>query len=625
MTGFRIDRLVVTGESLSPASIEFFDGCNLVIGPSNTGKTFVVDAIDYMLGGSDKPEEIDEARGYDSVYLQITTREPKPRTIVLNRGLLGGGLRIAEVRYDDITQSTAWIRVGVKHSKRSTDTVSSLLLGIAGFKPAMIRSNKFNELVELSFRTISHFFVVKEERIFQKTSPIFPVGGFQKTRARSAFNFILTGSDDRSLVQRDRDDLTKAGEVARKQVLESLIAQLSEKISAPPTEGDIDETLRKIRLSIQLLQGELKSMLEQLRDYESRRQENWDLLQNFGSRRIVVKELLIRFRLLEDQYRSDLARLDFILEGDAIVSQLETVHCPLCGMVTNASDRPTSVNATEDIASVPLDIACRKEASKILAQLHDLAETILQLEKEDTELVVRMANAKSSVDSFDQLIRQKLSPQLLDVQDRLSSSVAYQRDLIRYQVLSEQLESLRSALVTSDLTDSDTSEEEDVQIFDGKSLYDFCDELRSLLDEWSYPDLGTIHFDTRYDVSDVVIAGKPRRANGKGVRALTHAAFIIAVMNHCVEKSLAHSQMIVIDSPLTTYKQGELREAGDEVPKFVQESFYDSIARTPKSQQIIVIENDNRAPSEHLQKQMHVIAFHGAQRTEGRKGFFPGN
>ena len=48
-----------------PASLEFQGGLNVVCGASETGKSFIVEAIDFLLGAKSPLRDIPERVGYD--------------------------------------------------------------------------------------------------------------------------------------------------------------------------------------------------------------------------------------------------------------------------------------------------------------------------------------------------------------------------------------------------------------------------------------------------------------------------------------------------------------------------------------------------------------------------------
>ena len=62
MSGFQLRRLQVTGPQVESAEITFDAGLNVVSGASDTGKSYLVETIDYMLGAGTPPRQIPESR-----------------------------------------------------------------------------------------------------------------------------------------------------------------------------------------------------------------------------------------------------------------------------------------------------------------------------------------------------------------------------------------------------------------------------------------------------------------------------------------------------------------------------------------------------------------------------------
>jgi DNA repair ATPase RecN len=52
MNRLTLKHLTFIGAGVEPASVEFGPGTTVVRGPSDTGKSFIVDAIDFMLGAT---------------------------------------------------------------------------------------------------------------------------------------------------------------------------------------------------------------------------------------------------------------------------------------------------------------------------------------------------------------------------------------------------------------------------------------------------------------------------------------------------------------------------------------------------------------------------------------------
>src|ERR1035437_1692692 len=185
MTGFRLSELVVCGTQKQDASISFGAGCNILTGPSNSGKSYIVECIDFILGGEAIPgEDIEESKGYDTAFLEIVTYDGTPLT--LERSLSGGDIRVYESPYANRSSATPRILSAQSKTKKN-ETLSAFLLKLMGVQDVKVRTNANGELGNMPFRMISHLFVVDETSIIaKKRSPVRLVTGFAKTSSERA-------------------------------------------------------------------------------------------------------------------------------------------------------------------------------------------------------------------------------------------------------------------------------------------------------------------------------------------------------------------------------------------------------------------------------------------------------
>lgn len=121
------------------------------------------------------------------------------------------------------------------------------------------------------------------------------------------------------------------------------------------------------------------------------------------------------------------------------------------------------------------------------------------------------------------------------------------------------------------------------------TLDEFAVQVGNLLKEWNFPDADHVHFDEQ--TRDLIISGKRRSSRGKGMRSITHAAFIIGLMEFCLNNELFHPGFVVLDSPLLAYRQPENNE-DDLSGTDVQDKFYEYLSKW-NDRQILVIENVN--------------------------------
>jgi hypothetical protein len=200
--GIFIKRLIATGLDVERAEIPFTRGLNVVSGASNTGKSYILHCIDYLLG-SKQIKTIGEAQHYSTLFLEV---EAGGATYTIERSLLGGRIRLHDVRFEDVTADTG-VALRSTHAD-DEENISAFLLRHSGFPAdARVRKNAQNKTVALSFRLLVQFFIVPENRIIDDASPAI-ASAQEETRQHSAFELLLTGRD-----QGDLEELVRTGDM----------------------------------------------------------------------------------------------------------------------------------------------------------------------------------------------------------------------------------------------------------------------------------------------------------------------------------------------------------------------------------------------------------------------------
>lgn len=107
----------------------------------------------------------------------------------------------------------------------------------------------------------------------------------------------------------------------------------------------------------------------------------------------------------------------------------------------------------------------------------------------------------------------------------------------------------------------------------------------------------------------------------RGVRAILHAAFTVALATYCIERELPHPGFVVLDSPLVTYRAPDVAtEDHDAVlGAEVAEAFYRDLETNFHGQAIIF---ENTEPGYRLESDTTAVRFTKTPAT-GRYGFFP--
>ena len=149
------------------------------------------------------------------------------------------------------------------------------------------------------------------------------------------------------------------------------------------------------------------------------------------------------------------------------------------------------------------------------------------------------------------------------------------------------------------------------------ALEDFSLAVEERLRAWNFPSAGRVTFsETDWDV---VIGGRRRASHGKGVRAITHAAFSLALLNLCWRKKTPYPNFLVIDSPLVVYREPSPDEKN--ISADVKDSFYNDIASSFRGTQVIILENEDPPIQLASSDDINLIAF--TKTSHGRYGFIP--
>jgi hypothetical protein len=376
--GLRLRFLAFHGQQKDPAVVPFGPGLNVLYGASNTGKSFIVETIDFMLGGKPPLRDIPERVGYDLVLLGLETLAGQAFT--LWRSIDGGGFRL----YDGLHQSPPandlpHKQLDEQHSDRNDSNLSSFLLGLCGLGGKRVRKNTRNETNSLSFRNIARLMIVNETEITQQNSPLFDGNPIANTPNLSTFKLLLTGTDDSALVASSKREPEELSREAQLQLLDQLLddyrRRLKELTKSPK---ELSEQLEKIDESLRQHAVQVNTTEESFQQAAGKRRDLRMKLEEGRERRAEVGALLQRFSLLDRHYSSDIERLRAIEEGGTLFNVIGAAHCPLCGAA------PTNHQADADCdGNIQAVVqAAQREIAKIEVLRTELAATVRDLERE---------------------------------------------------------------------------------------------------------------------------------------------------------------------------------------------------------------------------------------------------
>lgn len=308
-------------------------------------------------------------------------------------------------------------------------------------------------------------------------------------------------------------------------------------------------------------------------------------------------------------------------EGSYFFEQLQEARCPLCNQPMDEDHIGHVAGKARARAVYSSAIA---EAGKINGLKKDLGEAIASLESRRAKREKELAAAREKLESIDRRIDRDLAPALRTTKRQLDELIQRRLELETIKADIEQVEALKTVKAKLETSAGKRSPAPKMAL-DTFAIDKFCLEIEALLREWSWKGQGRVTFDEKS--CDIIVDGKYRQSHGKGIRAILHAAFIIGLLRYCDKNSMPHPGFVLLDSPLTTFKQKKDQPQVEtptesKIDPSIEAAFWANIAATPKSLQIIVF--DNKEPPAHTASKLAYAWFAGPEATDGeRSGFIP--
>lgn len=606
--GFQIRRLALIGANLESAEIEFEPGLNVVSGPSDTGKTFILQCIDFAMGARRLPDTVPEAEPYETVVLQIASTSDSDRYI-LTRALGGGNVLLT--RPDGSTE-----QLRGQHDPSRTDTVSYFLLQLSGLPDKRIRKNGRGEKRELSFRDLAQLVIVPEQDVIRDSSPVHPRSGYQKTAARSAFRLLLSGVDDSAVDAVEAPEISRARVEAKTEVLEGLLIQLRDQMAEQQIDGDVGtlrDQLERLDTLYRVIEDRLSEIGAVTASVEVRRRSVWSLLRESQGRLDVLSGLSERFALLVEQYQSDLRRLDAIAEAGSRLGDIGVERCPVCGALPEHHDQ---MHLDSLVAPDVVTESATMEANRIRTLMSDLDTTRREVAIERDELLVEQEQLQSELAEVTKTIQEELRPRAQESAGELRESASRRQQVQRTLEFLERRQAIETQIEDVQAEEVAPARQEFASL-PTVAAEDFAKEVQARLAAWNFPDLDRVTFsETEWDV---VISGRPRKSHGKGVRAVTHAAFTTGLLRYCVDRDKPHPGFVLIDSPLVVYREPD--PDGVTLDASVKSAFFADLASSFLAEQVILLENDEPPDDVLASGNVNMVRF--TKLDEGRYGFIP--
>lgn len=602
MNRFYLKKLIVAGGQHQSSVIEFNQGFNLIIGPSNTGKSFIMDCLDYVLGATPSKTHpskvIDANNGYDLISLELITQGG---CVTLNR-------KIGDSKIEVISSDPSIKNGRYSVSNQAKKNINSVFLSLLGIdSDHKILSSEKGDTQKLSWRTMLHFFFLRQPDIARETSPLITPGWNAPTPSIATLLFLLTGKDANNLQKQEDPTISKANKKALLAYIQEKLDDLSkqraelEKTASQCEIVDIPNVIKDLKKQIQQIQNHIDTAISKGHFIMSK-------IYDLNGKLSECETVIHNFSILHQQYQSDIHRLEFIIDGSLASQNFPKVsHCPFCN---------SKITTPPDTKYIE---ASSVELEKIKSHIEGLFKAKGSVEKKKQSVLLNIKKLEEQKNKINLLISDELTPQLYKIQQELEEKMKFIR-------ISGELECLRKNELQykKELFDKETEEEPIVtkrkiaDFFDYNLIHGFEENLIKVLTASKIGGADTARLNMQN--FDIEINGKSKLATmGGGFCALLNTITTYAMSKYIIEQNGYAPYFFATDSSLTQLSESEqIQKANTIKHNFIQYLVDHALTR-----QVIMIEQKERMPfipEENPANGIHIIEFTG-DKYLGRYGF----
>lgn len=444
-----------TGNSVKPSFLQFEDGVNIIYGASNSGKSYVINCINFMFYGEIPFTK--EATGYNKVSMLMESDDGY--SIEMTREIVDG-------------------------SKEETGAGKvSVVSNVPGINSGDYTNNADYSKVIL--------------RLFASFSALW---------------LLLTGDDLKEILpeetkeEREKKATQKAGVII---YLNRKIAELTDRRKnleqnvAEAGDTDIEEKINNIL-------AEIAEIEQQIRDASAESQELLKRIYTVSSKLEEAKFLKDRYQSLRSQYSSDIKRLRFIADGKKkAVGHKRLAICPFC--------EAEMKNQTQEQESYIT--AATAELARISLQMKDLEEAEGVVSREIATLQNEMQNLNTRNIEITTLVNRQFKPRAAELKitvEFYKRVLIYQQQLFALDAMSAELNIDVSDKQKEE--DSEAPKYNPRKMFLESGKRDTLSEnFEKMVQDCEYPGRPSARIDI--DILDAVVGGKYKKNQGKGYRA----------------------------------------------------------------------------------------------------------
>ncbi|WP_350327141.1 AAA family ATPase [Pectobacterium aroidearum] len=464
----RIERLILVG-SRKNYSVEFNDGLNIIHGDSDTGKSSILEFIDYLLGGSSIELADEIISSVDYAVLEIVINDEK-YTIIRNIFKPNELIEVYNCKFDDVGSY-----IPKKYAPKFNITsapdgfFSDFLMDSLNFPKLKLKvspSQEISRFRRISFRDIIKFCYVDQDNMGSKSLlGLTEWARYAHTKEVFKYIFNLFDADISDIESQISEKTTEFNRLVKKyeNVSEFLRDTGYESIASLDMEIDkCDLTIEGLEEKLSDLNGSMKADSEIYNELKAYHSEFNLKIKGLLKKIADVSYKREQYIRLKNDYKNDINKIQAIHTANSKIGQLTNVkcNCPICdNIITISNDDSVFLNSKTEKLDEELNSLLRRVKS-IDELIVDLATEGQYLTQERSVLEDDLAKVAEMIDTETKEMitpfltqRDALVKELADIRNRRGNLVSnlrvrnHQDDILTLQAkLKENLSKLNEQL-----------------------------------------------------------------------------------------------------------------------------------------------------------------------------------
>ncbi|HEV3166809.1 MAG TPA: hypothetical protein VGZ22_22470 [Isosphaeraceae bacterium] len=590
---------------------------SVIAGEISTGKSSVLEFIDFCLGASNHPKHPEVQRQVRSALLEV---DLSGETFVIERGLDGGpGTAFVHACPIDLMATPHGKTLHPIAPPSDPQSLSTLLLehcGLAGISLREAPSKAESRTDPLSFRDVMWLSFLSNHRMDGRQL-LHETNHMQNIKLKQVIDVIF-GIHDDQLAQLAESIIAA---LDRRREMEAEIKALDRFLVEQdvPTVIELEAVSARVAGELASIDAELEAVSASMRassSFADQMREAYATARRVtaaaGARVRDRETLLSRLLPLRGQYTEDEKKLIFYQEAKSLFDPLRVTVCPSC---LQPLEKPASIEnggcslcgRSVAVGDAPIDVAAELNSTR--TRRREIDRYISEVEGDlltGRQDLARASAAEGEIRGrLDAIVAQALAPfvaqrdDLLRRRGQLSSANSETDRLLKLHAgLSSRHETMAKLDETLGAMRERQRRLQEHQPSRESVVGDLSDRFARTLRDFSFPKLddpAPPFIDTKF--VPYVRGNSYREIGSTGALTLISMAWFFAIFERAVQTGAPHPGFLMVDSPQKNLTPRADSERQDEFadPAIVSRVWEHIIAMTeaapPGSMQMIVVDN----------------------------------